>query len=67
MVRHGESEWNKKNLFCGWFDSELSPKGNISCPIEKQLIFIIQNTLFFFYYIFVYLPLNKISCVHALI
>ncbi|XP_025413384.1 phosphoglycerate mutase 1-like [Sipha flava] len=27
MVRHGESDWNRKNLFCGWFDSELSPKG----------------------------------------
>ncbi|XP_050426586.1 phosphoglycerate mutase 2-like [Adelges cooleyi] len=27
MVRHGESEWNKKNLFCGWYDSELSCKG----------------------------------------
>lgn len=27
MVRHGESEWNQKNLFCGWFDANLSPKG----------------------------------------
>ncbi|CAH1641294.1 unnamed protein product [Spodoptera littoralis] len=27
MIRHGESEWNKKNLFCGWFDSDLSDKG----------------------------------------
>lgn len=27
MVRHGESEWNQKNLFCGWFDAELSDKG----------------------------------------
>lgn len=29
MVRHGESEWNEKNLFCGWFDAELSSKGNL--------------------------------------
>lgn len=28
MVRHGESEWNKLNLFCGWYDSHLSDKGN---------------------------------------
>lgn len=28
MVRHGESEWNQKNLFCGWFDANLSEKGN---------------------------------------
>lgn len=27
MVRHGESEWNQKNLFCGWFDADLSQKG----------------------------------------
>jgi len=27
MVRHGESEWNQKNLFCGWYDSSLSEKG----------------------------------------
>ena len=28
MVRHGESEWNKLNLFCGWYDAELSEAGN---------------------------------------
>lgn len=28
MVRHGESEWNQKNLFCGWYDANLSTKGN---------------------------------------
>lgn len=27
MVRHGESEWNKQNLFCGWFNAELSERG----------------------------------------
>jgi 2,3-bisphosphoglycerate-dependent phosphoglycerate mutase len=27
MVRHGESEWNQKNQFCGWFDANLSEKG----------------------------------------
>lgn len=27
LVRHGESEWNKKNLFTGWTDVELSEKG----------------------------------------
>ena len=29
MIRHGESEWNKENRFCGWFDSDLSEKGNL--------------------------------------
>ncbi|CAK8673458.1 phosphoglycerate mutase 1-like [Clavelina lepadiformis] len=27
MIRHGESEWNKLNKFCGWFDADLSEKG----------------------------------------
>ncbi|WP_119062470.1 2,3-bisphosphoglycerate-dependent phosphoglycerate mutase [Dichotomicrobium thermohalophilum] len=27
LVRHGESEWNKLNLFTGWRDVELSERG----------------------------------------
>ena len=27
LIRHGESEWNKKNLFTGWKDPGLSNKG----------------------------------------
>ena len=27
LVRHGESEWNKLNLFTGWTDVPLSEKG----------------------------------------
>ena len=27
LVRHGESEWNLKNLFTGWRDIDLSEKG----------------------------------------
>ena len=27
LVRHGESVWNKKNLFTGWTDVDLSIKG----------------------------------------
>lgn len=27
LVRHGESEWNAKNLFTGWVDVPLSEKG----------------------------------------
>ncbi len=27
LVRHGESEWNKLNLFTGWTDVDLSPLG----------------------------------------
>ncbi len=28
LVRHGESEWNKLNLFTGWMDVDLSEKGH---------------------------------------
>jgi 2,3-bisphosphoglycerate-dependent phosphoglycerate mutase len=27
LVRHGESEWNRKNLFTGWKDPDLTEKG----------------------------------------
>jgi 2,3-bisphosphoglycerate-dependent phosphoglycerate mutase len=27
LVRHGESEWNLKNLFTGWRDVDLTPRG----------------------------------------
>lgn len=36
MVRHGESEWNLKNQFCGWFDADLSENGKV--VIETQMI-----------------------------
>ncbi|MDD6460824.1 MAG: 2,3-diphosphoglycerate-dependent phosphoglycerate mutase [Absicoccus porci] len=28
LVRHGESEWNRANLFTGWTDVDLSEKGH---------------------------------------
>jgi 2,3-bisphosphoglycerate-dependent phosphoglycerate mutase len=27
LIRHGESAWNKENLFTGWTDVDLSEKG----------------------------------------
>ena len=27
LIRHGESEWNKLNLFTGWTDVELTETG----------------------------------------
>ncbi len=27
LIRHGESVWNKKNVFTGWVDVPLSPNG----------------------------------------
>lgn len=43
MVRHGESEWNEKNLFCGWFDANLSTKGKwIECCVLYVNIFVLH-------------------------
>ena len=27
LLRHGQSEWNEKNLFTGWVDVRLTDKG----------------------------------------
>ena len=27
LLRHGQSEWNEKNLFTGWHDVDLTAKG----------------------------------------
>ena len=27
MIRHGQSDWNRKNLFTGWTDVDLTEQG----------------------------------------
>ena len=38
LVRHGESEWNKLNLFTGWTDVELSDKGREEAKYAGKLL-----------------------------
>jgi 2,3-bisphosphoglycerate-dependent phosphoglycerate mutase len=38
LLRHGESEWNAKNLFTGWVDVELSDKGRAEATRGGQLL-----------------------------
>ncbi len=38
LVRHGESEWNKANLFTGWTDVELSENGVEEAKRGGQLL-----------------------------
>ena len=38
LVRHGESEWNKLNLFTGWTDVELSDKGREEAKAAGKLL-----------------------------
>ncbi|CAL1528750.1 unnamed protein product [Lymnaea stagnalis] len=38
LVRHGQSVYNKENLFSGWHDSDLSTKGVIEAIAAGQLL-----------------------------
>ena len=38
LVRHGQSEWNEKNLFTGWKDPGLTPLGYQEAKNAGQLI-----------------------------
>ena len=38
IIRHGESEWNQKNLFTGWVDVELSEKGKAEAKRAGELM-----------------------------
>ena len=38
LLRHGESEWNAKNLFTGWVDVDLSAKGEAEARRGGDLI-----------------------------
>lgn len=38
LVRHGESEWNKLNLFTGWTDVDLSETGHEEAKKGGQLL-----------------------------
>ena len=50
LLRHGQSEWNLKNLFTGWTDVELTEKGRAEAAnaakllIEKELFFDVAYT-----------------------
>jgi 2,3-bisphosphoglycerate-dependent phosphoglycerate mutase len=38
LLRHGESQWNAKNLFTGWVDVELSEKGVVEAKRGGELL-----------------------------
>ncbi|MFM8964843.1 MAG: phosphoglyceromutase [Actinomycetota bacterium] len=38
LLRHGESEWNAKNLFTGWVDVKLSEKGEEEAKRGGELL-----------------------------
>ena len=38
LLRHGESEWNLKNLFTGWYDSDLTVTGEAQAVAGGRLM-----------------------------
>lgn len=38
IIRHGESEWNKLNLFTGWSDVDLSPEGKMEARLAGKAL-----------------------------
>ena len=47
LVRHGQSEWNKKNLFTGWKDPNLTKQGiNEASEAPPDLTFLFVLSLF---------------------
>ena len=38
LLRHGQSEWNEKNLFTGWVDVRLTDKGKTEAARAGQLM-----------------------------
>lgn len=38
LIRHGESEWNSKNLFTGWTDVDLSENGEREAETAGRLL-----------------------------
>ena len=38
LLRHGESEWNAKNLFTGWVDVDLTEKGHAEAKAAAELL-----------------------------
>ena len=38
LLRHGESEWNAKNLFTGWVDVDINEKGEAEARKAAELL-----------------------------
>jgi 2,3-bisphosphoglycerate-dependent phosphoglycerate mutase len=38
IIRHGQSTWNEKNLFCGWVDADLTAQGEAEAKRGGELL-----------------------------
>ena len=48
LIRHGESQWNLENRFCGWHDADLSAKGHEEAKQAGKVSPFISYTFGFF-------------------
>lgn len=48
LIRHGESNWNQENRFCGWFDADLSATGEKEAKRGGQALKGEQDFILFF-------------------
>jgi bisphosphoglycerate-dependent phosphoglycerate mutase len=54
LVRHGESQWNLENRFCGWHDADLSAKGVEEAKQAGRVIIFVNALKFKIFYILVF-------------
>ena len=38
LVRHGQSEWNLQNRFTGWWDADLTEKGEAEAKKSGEML-----------------------------
>ena len=44
LCRHGESEWNKLNLFTGWYDCDLTDAGRAEAAAAAARVDLVLAT-----------------------
>lgn len=44
LVRHGQSEWNAQNLFTGWCNPDLTPRGEAEARAAGELLQKLETT-----------------------
>ena len=64
ILRHGESEWNKKSLFTGWTDVDLSKKGVLEAQQAGKKL---KKETFVFDYVFASLLKRVLKTTHIVL
>lgn len=46
LIRHGQSQWNLENRFTGWWDADLTEKGESEAELAGELLSKVENQNF---------------------